>query len=289
MTAGLNPRGERIDIGGRSLRIVRAGARRPGAPLILLEAGAFGFSADWAVVQDQLDHAGLKSLAYDRAGLGRSDPGPPPRNGAAVVRDLEALLAAADESGPYVLVGHSMAGLSVRLFTAAHVADVSGVVLVDAATPEGAEDPRQASFVGAFGHIARGTAWAAGLGLLKPLSPLGDAIGVTLAAAAEKRWAFSHPGHNRWAADEASHWFETAALARAAPPYPPDLPVAVITVHGQPHAEALGRSRADPARASRYGYEAIVGGANHATLLGHRFAREIVKAVLHVIQAKPER
>ena len=289
MTAGLNPRGEKIDVGGRNLRVVRAGSRRPGAPLVLLEAGAFGFSADWAVVQDQLDHAGLKSLAYDRAGLGRSDPGPAPRDGAAVVRDLVALLAAAGESGPYVLVGHSMAGLSVRLFAAAHAADVSGIVLVDAATPEGAEDPRQASFVGAFGHIARGTAWAAGLGLLKPLSPLGDAIGVTPAAAAEKRWAFSHPAHNRWAADEASHWFETAAMARAAPPYPPDLPVAVITVQGQPHAEALGHSRTAPARASRYGYEAVISGANHATLLGHRFAREIVKAVLHVIQVKPER
>ena len=288
MNPGLNPRGERIDIGGRSLRVVRTGTRRPGAPLILLEAGAFGFSADWAVVQDLLDHTGLRSLAYDRAGLGRSDAGPSPRDGAAVVSDLEALLAAAGEAGPYVLVGHSMAGLSVRLFAARHVGEVTGVVLVDAATPEGAEDPRQASFVGAFGHIARGTAWAAGLGLLRPLSPLGDAIGVTPAAAAEKRWAFSHPGHNHWAAEEAGNWFATAAQARAAAPYPPDLPVAVITVRGQPHAEALGRDRAAPARASRHGYEAVVGGANHATLLGQRFAREIVKAVQHVIQAQPK-
>jgi pimeloyl-ACP methyl ester carboxylesterase len=286
MNAGLNPRGERIDIGGRALRIVRAGVRAPGAPLVLLEAGAFGFSADWAVVQDLLAKAQLKSLAYDRAGLGRSDPGPAPRDGAAVVADLEALLEAAGERGPYVVVGHSMAGLSVRLFTARRLKDVAGVVLVDAATPEASGEPRNAGFVDAFGHLARGAAWAAGAGLLRPLSPMGDAIGVTPEAAAEKRWAFANASHNHWAADEASHWRRTAEMARAAPPYPPELPVAAVTAG---NLRTLNEAQAAPARASRHGYEAQVAGANHATLLGHRFAREIVKAVEHVMQVQGSR
>lgn len=286
--AGLNPRGEMIDIGGRCLRVVREGARKPGAPLVVCEAGAFGFSADWAVVQDLLDHAGLRSLAYDRAGLGRSDAGPAPRDGAAVVADLEALLPTAGEAAPYVLVGHSMAGLSVRLFTARHPDEVIGVVLVDAATPEATDDPRRAGFVDAFGHLARGTAWAAGVGLLKPLSPLGDAIGVTPAAAAEKRWAFSHAPHNRWAADEATHWPASSALARRAAPYDHNLPVAVVTAAGT-EGRVVGAMQAAPARASRHGYEAHITGANHATLLGKRYAREIVKAVEHVIHAQGNR
>src|SRR5690349_11738547 len=98
-------RGEFVDIGARRLRVVRAG---PAAaePLILLECGAFGCAADWAVVQERLAAQGLRSLAYDRAGLGYSDAGPIPRDGAAVVADLEALLAAQGETGPMVLVGH---------------------------------------------------------------------------------------------------------------------------------------------------------------------------------------
>ena len=286
MNAGLRPRGERIDIGGRRLRVVREGVRAPGAPLVLLEAGAFGFSADWAVVQDLLGKAGLKSLAYDRAGLGRSDPGPAPRDGAAVVADLEAMLAAAHEPGPYVVVGHSMAGLSVRLFTARRPQDVTGLVLVDAATPEASEEPRNAAIVDAFGHLSRSAAWAANAGLLRPLAPIGDAIGVTPEASAEKRWAFGHAAHNRWAADEASHWHRTAAMARAAAPYPPDLPVAAVTAG---NLRALNEAQVAPARASRFGYEAQVHGANHATLLGHRFAREIVKAVQHVMQVQGRR
>jgi pimeloyl-ACP methyl ester carboxylesterase len=45
-------------------------------PLVLLEAGSTGFSADWAMVQARLAARGVRSLAYDRAGLGLSDPGP---------------------------------------------------------------------------------------------------------------------------------------------------------------------------------------------------------------------
>jgi alpha-beta hydrolase superfamily lysophospholipase len=65
-----------IDIGGRRLRLVRAGERSD-KPVVVLECGAFGCAADWAVVQERLARRGLYSLAYDRAGLGYSDPGPP--------------------------------------------------------------------------------------------------------------------------------------------------------------------------------------------------------------------
>ena len=46
----------------------------------VFESGAFGFSADWQVVQD-MAAKGVRSCAYDRAGLGFSDPGPQPRDG----------------------------------------------------------------------------------------------------------------------------------------------------------------------------------------------------------------
>ncbi len=52
-----------------------------------------------------------------------------------VVDDLRALLVAAGEAGPYVLVGHSLGGLYVQLFAYQHPEEVAGLVLVDP-TPE---------------------------------------------------------------------------------------------------------------------------------------------------------
>jgi pimeloyl-ACP methyl ester carboxylesterase len=50
------------------------------------------------------------------------------------VADLHALLTAAKEPGPYVLVGHSWGGLIARLFASTYPDEVSGLVLVDAAS-----------------------------------------------------------------------------------------------------------------------------------------------------------
>src|SRR6201996_4076490 len=104
-------RGEMIDVGGRRMRIVCMGPQDTRQPVIILEAGAFGFAADFGTVQDQLTAKGLRNCAYDRAGMGYSDPSPEPRDGLAIAKDLEKLLAAAHVPGPYVMVGHSMGGL----------------------------------------------------------------------------------------------------------------------------------------------------------------------------------
>nr|WP_275941583.1 alpha/beta fold hydrolase [Planosporangium mesophilum] len=70
-------------------------------------------------------------LRYDRAGLGRSDPGALPRTGARQARELRELLRALDLPAPYVLVGHSAGAFVVRLFAHAHPDEVAALVLVD--------------------------------------------------------------------------------------------------------------------------------------------------------------
>ncbi|HXQ45150.1 MAG TPA: alpha/beta hydrolase, partial [Caulobacteraceae bacterium] len=94
--------GEMIDIGGRRLHLLRRGQ---GSPTVILESGGGGGSStqDWPLLARvaRFTHA----LSYDRAGLGWSDPPPAPRTFNGMAGDLDALLAAAKESAPFVLVG----------------------------------------------------------------------------------------------------------------------------------------------------------------------------------------
>jgi pimeloyl-ACP methyl ester carboxylesterase len=77
---------------------------------------------------------------YDRPGTrgvdpldrSRSDPVPQPFAGEDAVADLHALLRAAQVPGPYVVAGHSLGGLLVRLYASTYPDEVAGLVLVDA-------------------------------------------------------------------------------------------------------------------------------------------------------------
>ena len=279
------PRGQMVDIGGRRMRIVCQGPESA-RPVVLLEAGAFGFAADFGTLQDRLAESGIRSCAYDRAGMGYSDPSPLPRDGLAIADDFDRLLAAAHIPGPYVLAGHSMAGLRLRQFAARHPDQVIGVVLIDAVTPEALQNPDMHRFVGQFAMASRWAAAGASLGLFKPIagSGAGNKIGLTGAAEREKRWAFADGRHNRTAADEVSLWPQSSREAAATPPFNPDWPVAVITA-GAADAANAGRKamQAAPAAASHRGYVDHVDGAGHNSLLGPRFVSHIVKAVQFVM------
>jgi pimeloyl-ACP methyl ester carboxylesterase len=92
--------------------------------------------------------------AYDRPGTvvggespSRSDPVSQPTTAQDAVADLHALLSTAEETGPYVLAGHSYGGPIIRLYASAHPADVAGLVLVDALSedlPNGLTSTQQA-------------------------------------------------------------------------------------------------------------------------------------------------
>jgi pimeloyl-ACP methyl ester carboxylesterase len=273
-----------VDLGGRALRIVRDGPASA-RPTIVLEHGAFGCAADWAVVQERLAERGLRSLAYDRAGLGHSPPGPKPRDGRAIVADLAALLRGLDERGPFVLVGHSMGGLMVRLFALTHPDLAAGVVLVDAVVPEIMKTRGCPQAVQAYGRALRWVSYGASLGMMKPVAQVtGNMIGLTGEAAAEKRRIYGLGSHAHWAAEEVAWWPSTSDQAAEAE-FRPDLPIAVITAGAEKKAPWLKALQTVPALASRNGYIEHVAGARHASLLGARFADPVVRGVEHVLSA----
>ena len=123
--------GTLIDVSGHRLHIHCAGPP-DSKPVVVFEAGAGAFSQDWTGVQDRLA-ARFRTCAYDRAGLGWSDPGPAPRTLVQEVFELQDLLQVAKISGPFVLVGQSLGAMNVRLYTQKYGGEVVGIVLVDPA------------------------------------------------------------------------------------------------------------------------------------------------------------
>jgi pimeloyl-ACP methyl ester carboxylesterase len=123
------PPGRLVDIGGRSVHVRCTGPTGAG-PTAILAAGDGDYSNRWIAVQELLAPR-VRSCAFDRAASGWSDPGPAPPTLRQQAFDLHAALGAMPLPGPYVLVGHSVGGLLVRVYAERYGTGVVGFVLVD--------------------------------------------------------------------------------------------------------------------------------------------------------------
>ncbi|WP_329423683.1 alpha/beta hydrolase [Streptosporangium sp. NBC_01495] len=115
----------------RRLHYVTAGS---GRPLVIFEAGGNGSRTTWGLVQGKLASE-TGTLAYDRAGFGRSEPDAAPRKLGRIVDDLEDLVDSVDAKR-CVLVGHSLGGPICRSFAYRRPELVAGLVLVDQAAED---------------------------------------------------------------------------------------------------------------------------------------------------------
>ncbi|MGD9891960.1 MAG: alpha/beta fold hydrolase [Dehalococcoidia bacterium] len=135
--------------GGRRLYLE---CRGQGGPTVILEAGYRSPATVWTddLVQPEMprtmvfegvarfsrvclyERPGVLALIEDGLHTSRSDPVPQPRTAESVVADLHTLLRAAAVPGPYMLVGHSLGGMFVRLYAATYPDEVVGLVEVDA-------------------------------------------------------------------------------------------------------------------------------------------------------------
>lgn len=112
---------------GRRMNIYCTGS---GSPAVILDAGMGDSIISWALVQPAIS-AKTKVCSYDRAGLGFSDGSSRSSTAVNIAEDLHALLEAAHVAPPYILVGHSAAGMYVRVFADRYFDEVAGMVLVE--------------------------------------------------------------------------------------------------------------------------------------------------------------
>ena len=124
------PRGELYTVNGRQMHIVCRGEASDDSPTVILQAGGGADSFYWYWVQNQLAQK-TQVCAYDRAGMGWSDPADTPRDPVTIVGELHALLQAASVQPPYVMAGHSYGTNLVRVYTAQYPGEVIGLILVD--------------------------------------------------------------------------------------------------------------------------------------------------------------
>jgi len=161
--------GRLVDVGGYRMHIHCEGESEPGGPTVVIDAGDAGFSLDWMPIQDRLAGS-YRVCVYDRAGYGWSDPRPELRDADHVVAELHGLLAAADERGPVLLVGHALGGVTARLYAARYRDDVAGLILVEAVTDQVHTDvyaAQQRALLGSY-EVTR---FMVGSGLSRVLAP----------------------------------------------------------------------------------------------------------------------
>jgi pimeloyl-ACP methyl ester carboxylesterase len=121
--------GNLVNVGGYEMYLHCIGT---GTPTVVMEAGFNDVAETWSLVQPEVANF-TRVCAYDRAGLGKSDSGSEPRDSYQIIKELHNLLNKAGFEGPYVLVGHSLGGIYMRLFADYYPAEVVGLVLVDSA------------------------------------------------------------------------------------------------------------------------------------------------------------
>jgi pimeloyl-ACP methyl ester carboxylesterase len=117
--------GRLVQVGDEVLHVVVEGH----GPTVLIDSGLGGSSIEWAMVAADLARD-FTVVRYDRPGFAWSPPSGRYSPLAAANR-IEQLLRDLEAPKPWILVGHSMGGLNVRLVASLFPDEVSGLVMVD--------------------------------------------------------------------------------------------------------------------------------------------------------------
>ena len=131
LAAQYPPPGEMVNVDGFRMHILCQGDPAT-SPAVVMDAANGEPALAWASVLPGVAEF-ARVCAFDRAGLGWSEPSPNPRTLSNYIEEQRTLLARAGIEPPYVLVGHSAGGLYARVYAHLYPDEVAGMVLVDAA------------------------------------------------------------------------------------------------------------------------------------------------------------
>ncbi len=241
------------------------------APTVILESGAFGTSADWDLVLDDLAKGG-RVCAYDRAGVGASAPrADGGEDVIAIATELATLLDALGESRPVILVGHSNGALYIETFAARWPRRVAGLVYVNGVTSNDIADPLLLADLNRERRLSKLAVDAAELGLEPLAAPsVVGAEGLPDAARRRKLKALSRPRRLRIARDEdeaiVPGLYVTAGLG-GSPPLIPTVTICGAPDLTAPLAKAWCAAEAVPAQRARQGWVLAAPGATHVSPL----------------------
>jgi pimeloyl-ACP methyl ester carboxylesterase len=307
MNGEFHPTGHLVDVGGHRLHLLCEGM---GSPTVILETGLPGLPLEFLSHVHTGVAAFTRVCSYERAGIGWSDPGPAPRSGRQIARELHTLLTHAGIEPPFVLVAASFGGHYIRLFADQYPDDVAGMVFVDCS-----HEDMASRFPTAMGRVfplmkyGLGTlAFLARLGVTRLLgsrAPIVSQVLPDLALPAEQqeRIVRHFAGHRQWDgmyAEAAVYQLteDEVRNARTRLPALGDLPLFVLTAQGTwrdgaplppgvkaeevaPIWLALQQDLSSLSSRSRH---RVFNEYTHAGLLGPAGAVHVVEAIRQVVE-----
>ena len=240
------------------------------APTVILQAGAFGTSADWDLVLDDLAQGG-RVCAFDRAGLGASPERPGEKDVLTKAGELNSLLDQLGETRPVILVGHSNGALYDEAFAALWPGRVAGLVSVNGVGADDLADPRLLTDLAKERRAARLAVTAGRLGLARIVAKvLTDQMPLGETATNAKRDSLMSLARLKVGCDEDRAILPGLEATRRLGPVSADIPVAVIVSMSRPPTpieEAWRRAEIAPALRSHRGWILDMPGATHVSPL----------------------
>jgi len=128
------PMGKLVDIGEFKLHINSTGEKNE-KPTLVIEGGGGMASEYYHWLSEGLKDS-MRVVRYDRAGIGYSDASNTTRDPETIANELHSLLEKAGELPPYIVVGHSLGGPYIRVFTELYPDEVVGMFLLDTTHPD---------------------------------------------------------------------------------------------------------------------------------------------------------
>ncbi len=285
------PPGQLYSVNGHLMHIVCKGE---GTPIVILQAGGTADSTWWYWIQNQLA-THVRVCAFDRPGMGWSEPTTEPCDALTLVGELHTLLEEADVRPPYVMAGHSWGAVLTRIYAAQYPPEIEGIALIDSAILYPKHFADQAAFdawKGAFAgqHTVFGAMMRLGLPRLTDPATFENAgyppdVALELVALHSRNDVidtdYAEFQDEMWALTKASATAENLG----------DLPMTVLWApeswrNQDVYLTDLPAARAEISTYSSNSVIRSIEGADHVSILGNeQYMQQVSDVVLEVIEA----